>query len=169
MPGIEPWSFGTAVAQSRLMSMSQDQDQPIICRVWSTDLWRGEGNPLQEYCPVETPWACLRQTVRGQGRAQESAECGQAQALTQERWRRRFPRAWHSPLLAGSALRGSAPLEWSLCIRGGGRCLPIGRAGPPRLRPLPGPDASTLGSGGRWKSRRSGSRGERHANSRGGG
>lgn len=31
------------------------------------------------------------------------------------------------------------PLERSVCIRGGGRCVPIGRAGEPRLRPLPGP------------------------------
>lgn len=45
------------------------------------------------------------------------------------------------------------PLERSICIRGGGRCIPIGRTSPPRLRPPPGPDASTLGSRGRLKSR----------------
>lgn len=134
------WSSNSGPLEDQLRAdRSHDQDQPIMCRVWSTDLRRKEGAYLQEYCPKDVLWACLRQTQCGEGRAQESAECCQAQALTLKRWRRRFPRAWHSPLLAGSASRGSALLERSLCSRGGGLCISIGRAGPPRPRPLPGP------------------------------
>lgn len=72
----------------------------------------------------------------------------QAPARGLRRRRRRSGRAWPSPLLAGSASRGPRPPAPSLCIREGGPCAPIGRAAPPRPRPSPGPDASTLGGRG---------------------
>lgn len=88
----------------------------------------------------------------------------QAPARGLRRRRRRSGRAWPSPLLAGSASRGPRPPAPSLCIREGGPCAPIGRAGPPRPRPSPGPDASTLGGPvEKPPAVGSGSRGERRA------
>lgn len=75
----------------------------------------------------------------------------QAPARGLRRRRRRSGRAWPSPLLAGSASRGPRPPAPSLCIREGGPCAPIGRAGPPRPRPLPGPTRARWVA--RWKSR----------------
>lgn len=117
------------------------RDQPIIRPFRHTELRRresGHAGKRSRQVSGRPRWAGL--LPRGADRAwpQKPTTRRPAQALSPRRRRRRSPRAWRSPLLAGSASRGPAPRRF-LRICEGGLCVPIGGAGPLRLRPLPGP------------------------------